>query len=191
MSSGLDGPPHRGRCPLKVQRTRALCRRDGVSPAGMLMHPWVGRGQTATLYERFSEGEPGGFLGRSSGPQRGPTAPRLPPCGATRSAPLAYGPGGRSRRNTTPICTLRTPRGPRRELWISCASRRTSPCRPKAGHRGPHGGNSADTGTLYQGFGAKVPGPTRMGCPLLLAGPLDEAGEPVGPSWSPPGGSAL
>ena len=73
-----------GICPLEVQRACGGLAEDGSPAAGMLAHPWVGRGQAATLFEPL----PPGRQKASRRDARGLHAPT--PCGATRP-----GSGGR------------------------------------------------------------------------------------------------
>lgn len=163
MSSGLDGPPHRGRCPLKVQRTRALRRRDRVSPARTLLVSSVTPAHGRSLIARFSRGGPG-FVATSEGPNGPAPAPLR---GDSVSPPWHMATGGRSRRNTTPICTLLNPGVREVRIVILCASRRTSPCRQEAGHRGPHVGSFAQRAPLYERL--ELTGVCQTEHPMLLS----------------------
>ena len=83
-------------------------------------------------------------------PQRDPMVPRLPPCGATRSDARSISPLGVGSPKHDPYLYASDPKGLKRGLWILCASRRTSPCRQEAGHRGPHVGSFAQRAPLYE-----------------------------------------
>jgi hypothetical protein len=76
------------------------------STAGMLKHPWVGRGDAATLFERCPPGSQKasrrGSRPACADPLRGDSA-------GVRWPPYRRGPLGRSRREATPIWMLRSP----------------------------------------------------------------------------------
>lgn len=104
------------------------------------MHPWVGRGQAAAIFELSSP-----VRQEASRRARGLHAPT--PCGATRPVsggpPYRRWPLGRSRREATPIWMLRSP-GPM-EVPGGAEGRRDQvrirggrhPCRQEAGHGVP------------------------------------------------------
>lgn len=90
---------------------------------------------------------------------QGPNGPAPAPLrGDSVRPPWHMATGGRSRRNTTPICTLRT-QGVR---GVACDLVRIEahvPLPPRgAGHRGPHVGSFAQTGPLFQLWGAERAG---------------------------------
>lgn len=51
-----------GRSPLEVQRTCGVIVEDVSSTAGMLLHPLVGRGQAATIFDSCPPVAPEGAL---------------------------------------------------------------------------------------------------------------------------------
>ena len=112
-------------------------------------------------FARFSRGGPG-FVATSKGPNGPAPAPLR---GDSVRPPWHMATGGRSRRNTTPICTLLNPRVQEVRIVILCASRRTSPCRQEAGHRGPHVGSFAQRAPLYERL--ELPGALQVEHPML------------------------
>ena len=131
MSSRLDGPPHRGQCPLEVQRACGLFAEDYHRRQGRCA-PLVWSTAVPCSDELCPHKAPEGALGDlvqpdlSANPLRGDSV-------AVRWPPYRRGPLGRSRREATPICRLRSPwkmAVPGPGLIVSASVADDFPCRP-------------------------------------------------------------
>jgi hypothetical protein len=131
-----------GRCPLEVQRACGLFAEDYHRRQGRCA-PLVwnaARPRSDELCPPQNAGRrPGGtwFYGLSANPLRGDSA-------GVRWPPYRRGPLGRSRREATPICRLRSPwkmAVPGPGMIVSASVADDFPCRPGgAGHRVPMSG---------------------------------------------------
>ena len=131
MSSRLDGPLHRWAMPSRGPTCLRVVRRGLSSAARTLCALGLERGEPAlrrTLSAQNAGRRAGGtwFYGLSANPLRGDSA-------GVRWPPYRRSPLGRSRREATPICRLRSPwkmAVPGPGMIVSASVADDFPCRP-------------------------------------------------------------